>query len=75
MSELQELVYETSILKVMSAVDEQHMQKKNLLTSLPVAPSISSITTKTGFVLPTAEPDSRAGRIRSSTIWPVRASL
>lgn len=41
----------------------------------PVAPSISSITSRTGFVLPTAKPDSKAGRIRSSTTEPERASL
>ena len=42
---------------------------------VPVAPSISSITRSTGFVLPTAKPDSKAGRIRSSTTEPERASL
>ena len=42
---------------------------------VPVAPSISSITRSTGFSLPTANPDSSAGRIRSSTTEPERASL
>ena len=41
----------------------------------PVAPSISSMTTRTGFELPIAAPDSRAGRILSSTTVPERASL
>src|SRR5258706_952500 len=41
----------------------------------PVAPSISSIITSTGFLLPTFEPDSNAGRILSSTVPAERESL
>jgi len=41
----------------------------------PVAPSISSITTSTGFLLPTFEPDSNAGRILSSIVPAERESL
>ena len=52
-----------------------HNRGLRTFSPAPVAPSISSITMSTGFVLPTAEPDSRAGRILSSTTDPVRASL
>ena len=41
----------------------------------PVAPSISSIMSKTGFVLPIAEPDSSMGRTRSSIDCADRVSL
>lgn len=41
----------------------------------PVAPSISSMTTRTGFELPTLEPLSKAGRMRRSTTSADRASL
>lgn len=45
------------------------------LSPPPVAPSISSTTTRTGFLLPTIDPVSKAGRIRSSTTCAERASL
>lgn len=52
------------------------MQKYKLTFSpAPVAPSISSMTSNTGLLLPTADPDSSAGRILSSTTEPERASL
>lgn len=41
----------------------------------PVAPSISSITTSTGLLLPILEPDSNAGRILSSIVPAERESL
>ena len=48
---------------------------RRTLSPAPVAPSISSTMTRTGFELPIAAPDSRAGRILSSTTVPERASL
>jgi hypothetical protein len=49
---------------------------RDLTLSLPpVAPSISSIITSTGFEPPTDEPASNTGRIRSSMVLPERASL
>ena len=55
--------------------DNENNEAEHTLSPAPVAPSISSIINKTGLVLPTADPDSRAGRIRSSTMDPERASL
>jgi hypothetical protein len=45
------------------------------LSPAPVAPSISSMTTRDGLLEPTIDPDSNAGRIRSSIMEPERASL
>ena len=49
--------------------------KRRTLSPAPVAPSISSIITRTGFELPILAPDSNTGRILSSTTVPERASL
>ena len=50
--------------------------RENLTVSpAPVAPSISSIMSRTGFLLPTADPDSNVGLTRSSITDPDRASL
>lgn len=48
---------------------------RRTLSPAPVAPSISSTITRTGFELPIPAPDSNTGRILSSTTVPERASL
>lgn len=53
----------------------QSTQQGRTLSPAPVAPSISSMMTRTGFELPIAAPDSKVGRILSSTTEPERASL
>ena len=45
------------------------------LSAPPIAPSISSMTTRLGFELPIFAPLSIAGRMRVSTMFPERSSL
>jgi hypothetical protein len=70
-----ELMDESRILQSSVSVRSTMIKCTNTLSLPPVAPSISSIITSTGFEPPTDEPASSTGLIRSSIVLPERASL
>jgi hypothetical protein len=70
-----ELMDESRILQNSVSARSTIIKWTNTLSLPPVAPSISSMITSTGFELPTDEPASSTGLIRSSIVPPERASL
>jgi hypothetical protein len=70
-----ELMDESRILQRSVSARSTMIKWTNTLSLPPVAPSISSIITSTGFEPPTDEPASNIGLIRSSIVLPERASL
>jgi hypothetical protein len=70
-----ELMDESRILQSSVSARSTMIKCTSTLSLPPVAPSISSIITSTGFEPPTDEPASNTGLIRSSIVLPERASL
>jgi hypothetical protein len=70
-----ELMDESRVLQSSVSARSTITKWTDTLSLPPVAPSISSIITSTGFEPPTDEPASSTGRIRSSIVLPERASL